>query len=144
MLQTFGLINPDNARVADLPILAQAIADRPKDYLQQLLAYYLKYGGIFKVCLLPKAFLIVSDPVLIRHILAENALKYDKGILADILEPIMVLARFTSTKVLALLVLSTSTSRARGLFQPTSLRGQHDAASLCLPSTPRGFRAPSR
>ena len=37
VLQTFGLLNPDDAKVADLPILAQAIADRPKDYLQQLL-----------------------------------------------------------------------------------------------------------
>jgi len=89
VLQTFGLINPDDAVVADLPFLAQAIADRPKDYLQQLLNYYLRYGGIFKVCLMPKAFLIVSDPVVIRHILAESALKYDKGILADILQPIM-------------------------------------------------------
>ena len=89
VLQTFGLLNPDDAKVADLPILAQAIADRPKDYLQQLLVYYQKYGGIFKVCLMPKAFLIVSDPVVIRHILADSALKYDKGILADILEPIM-------------------------------------------------------
>ncbi|EKX43116.1 cytochrome P450 [Guillardia theta CCMP2712] len=43
----------------------------------------------YKVCLLPKAFLIVSDPTVVRHILSENALKYDKGILADILEPIM-------------------------------------------------------
>lgn len=67
----------------------QAIADRPKDYLQQLLAYYQNYGGIFKVCLGPKAFLIVSDPAVVRHIMAENAMKYDKGILAEILEPIM-------------------------------------------------------
>jgi hypothetical protein len=49
-LQTFGLSNPDDAKVADLPFLAQAIAERPKDYLQQLLAYYQSYGGIFKVC----------------------------------------------------------------------------------------------
>jgi hypothetical protein len=29
-------------QVADLPVLAQAIADRPKDYLQQLQAYSAK------------------------------------------------------------------------------------------------------
>eukprot|EP00960_Hanusia_phi_P022497 665948-Hanusia_phi.AAC.1 len=48
VLQTLGLTNPDDAKVANLPFLAQAIADRPKDYLQQLLDYSLKYGGIFK------------------------------------------------------------------------------------------------
>lgn len=48
-----------------------------------------RYGGIFKVCLLPKAFLIVSDPSVVKHIMAENPTNYDKGILAEILEPIM-------------------------------------------------------
>ncbi len=93
-LQTFGLSNPDDAKVADLPFLAQAIAERPKDYLQQLLAYYQSYGGIFKVCpcqslsrlnfppsstvdaaqvcLGPKAFLIVSDPAIVRHVLSDR------------------------------------------------------------------------
>jgi len=88
-LQTFKLINPDNAKVADLPVLAQAIADRPKDYLQQLQVYAQRYGGLFKVCLGPKAFLIASDPGVVRHIMATNPLSYDKGILAEILEPIM-------------------------------------------------------
>ncbi|KAJ1482023.1 hypothetical protein T484DRAFT_1805399, partial [Baffinella frigidus] len=37
----------------------------------------------------PKAFLIVSDASVVRHLLSESALKYDKGILAEILEPIM-------------------------------------------------------
>lgn len=89
MLQTFFKTNPDDSIIADLPILAQAIAKRPDDYLQQLLAYYQRIGGIFKVCLGPKAFLIVSDASVVRHLLSESALKYDKGILADILEPIM-------------------------------------------------------
>jgi hypothetical protein len=70
-------------------VVTQAISERPKDYLQQLLVYYQRYGGIFKVCLGPKAFLIVSDPAIVRHVMAENSMKYDKGILAEILEPIM-------------------------------------------------------
>ena len=28
--------------------------------------------AVLKVCLMPKAFLIVSDPVVIRHILADR------------------------------------------------------------------------
>lgn len=37
----------------------------------------------------PKAFIVVSDPVVVRHLLRENAMNYDKGVLAEILEPIM-------------------------------------------------------
>lgn len=37
----------------------------------------------------PKAFIVVSDPVVVRYLLKENAFNYDKGVLAEILEPIM-------------------------------------------------------
>lgn len=33
--------------------------------------------------------MVVSDPVMVKHILKTNAQKYDKGVLAEILEPIM-------------------------------------------------------
>ena len=36
-----------------------------------------------------QAFIVVSDPVVARHLLRDNALNYDKGVLAEILEPIM-------------------------------------------------------
>jgi hypothetical protein len=39
----------------------------------QLLAYYQRIGGIFKVCLGPKAFLIVSDAAVVRHLLSEKS-----------------------------------------------------------------------
>eukprot|EP00601_Ochromonadales_sp_CCMP2298_P025932 CAMPEP_0173292724 /NCGR_PEP_ID=MMETSP1143-20121109/12895_1 /TAXON_ID=483371 /ORGANISM="non described non described, Strain CCMP2298" /LENGTH=631 /DNA_ID=CAMNT_0014232159 /DNA_START=41 /DNA_END=1933 /DNA_ORIENTATION=- len=51
--------------------------------------YYEQYGAVFKLAFGPKSFIVVSDPVMAKHILKENSLKYDKGILADILEPIM-------------------------------------------------------
>lgn len=37
----------------------------------------------------PKSFLVISDPVQARHLLRDANTKYDKGVLAEILEPIM-------------------------------------------------------
>lgn len=51
--------------------------------------YYKQYGSVFKLAFGPKSFIIVSDPVLAKHILKENPIGYDKGILAEILEPVM-------------------------------------------------------
>ena len=51
--------------------------------------YYKEYGSVFKLAFGPKSFIVISDPVMVKHILKDNAYKYDKGILAEILEPIM-------------------------------------------------------
>jgi len=51
--------------------------------------YYQKYGSPYKLCFGPKSFLVISDPIQAKHILRENNEAYDKGILAEILEPIM-------------------------------------------------------
>lgn len=51
--------------------------------------YREKYGTVFKLLFGPKSFIVVSDPVIVKHILKENTKKYDKGVLAEILEPIM-------------------------------------------------------
>jgi cytochrome P450 family 97 subfamily B polypeptide 3 len=51
--------------------------------------YYKEYGPIYKLAFGPKSFMVVSDPVIAKHILKESPLKYDKGILAEILYPIM-------------------------------------------------------
>lgn len=48
-----------------------------------------QFGPAYKLCFGPKSFIVISDPVMIRHILKENAKAYDKGVLAEILEPIM-------------------------------------------------------
>jgi hypothetical protein len=50
---------------------------------------FLESGGVFKLEFGPKAFIVVSDPVVVRHLLKDNAFNYDKGVLAEILEPIM-------------------------------------------------------
>ncbi|RWW14680.1 hypothetical protein GW17_00021529 [Ensete ventricosum] len=49
----------------------------------------IQHGSVYKLAFGPKAFVVVSDPVVARHILRENAFSYDKGVLAEILEPIM-------------------------------------------------------
>jgi len=52
--------------------------------------YFLDNGPIFNLAFGPKAFLVVSDPVMARHILRTAPPdQYCKGMLAEILEPIM-------------------------------------------------------
>jgi hypothetical protein len=66
----------------------QALAGGPLFLL--LAKYYQDYGPIFNLSFGPKSFLVVSDPVMARHILRESKPdQYCKGILAEILEPIM-------------------------------------------------------
>jgi len=54
-----------------------------------LYEYYKAQGGIYKLCFGPKSFTVVSDVAILKHVLRDNAKGYDKGILAEILEPIM-------------------------------------------------------
>ena len=54
-----------------------------------LAKYYHVHGPIFNLSFGPKSFLIISDPVMARHILKSSPEQYCKGILADVLEPIM-------------------------------------------------------
>lgn len=51
--------------------------------------YFEKYGSPYKLCFGPKSFLVISDPVQARHVLRDRNVNYDKGILAEILKPIM-------------------------------------------------------
>lgn len=54
-----------------------------------LAKYYSTYGPVFNLSFGPKSFLVVSDPVMARHILKAAPEQYCKGILSEILEPIM-------------------------------------------------------
>ena len=50
----------------------------------------LSKGPIFNLAFGPKAFLVISDPVMAKHILRNRSTEeYCKGMLAEILEPIM-------------------------------------------------------
>lgn len=55
-----------------------------------LAKYYQDYGPIFNLSFGPKSFLVISDPVMAKHILRDSSPdQYCKGMLAEILEPIM-------------------------------------------------------
>ncbi|XP_065854016.1 cytochrome P450 97B2, chloroplastic-like [Euphorbia lathyris] len=77
-------------RLSNMPIAEGAVSDlfdRPLFF--SLYDWFLEHGSVYKLAFGPKAFVVVSDPIVARHILRENAFSYDKGVLADILEPIM-------------------------------------------------------
>jgi len=51
--------------------------------------YAKNFGSPYKLCFGPKSFLVISDPVQAKHILKDANKSYDKGMLAEILKPIM-------------------------------------------------------
>ncbi|KAK6918042.1 Cytochrome P450 [Dillenia turbinata] len=76
--------------MGSMPVAEGAVSDLfDKPLFFSLYDYFLEHGSVYKLAFGPKAFVVVSDPIVARHILRENAFSYDKGVLADILEPIM-------------------------------------------------------
>ncbi|XP_057955804.1 cytochrome P450 97B2, chloroplastic [Malania oleifera] len=76
--------------LGSMPVAEGAVSDlfgRP--LFMSLYDWFLEHGSVYKLAFGPKAFVVVSDPIVARHILRENTFCYDKGVLADILEPIM-------------------------------------------------------
>ncbi|CAM0946589.1 unnamed protein product [Alopecurus aequalis] len=74
----------------NMPVAEGAVTDlfdRPLFY--SLYDWFLEHGSVYKLAFGPKSFVVVSDPIVARYILRENAFSYDKGVLAEILEPIM-------------------------------------------------------
>lgn len=51
--------------------------------------YFQNYGSPYKLCFGPKSFLVISDAVQAKHVLREASTQYDKGLLGELLEPIM-------------------------------------------------------
>ncbi|XP_024376898.1 protein LUTEIN DEFICIENT 5, chloroplastic [Physcomitrium patens] len=64
-----------------------AIVGEP--FFKPLQKLFLIYGGVFRLTFGPKSFVIVSDPMVAKHLLKDNAKAYSKGILAEILEFVM-------------------------------------------------------
>ncbi|GAB4847793.1 hypothetical protein Ancab_026856 [Ancistrocladus abbreviatus] len=76
--------------IGSMPTAEGAVSDlfgRP--LFLSLYDWFLEHGAVYRLAFGPKAFVVVSDPIVAKHILKENAFAYDKGVLADILEPIM-------------------------------------------------------
>ncbi|KZV31372.1 hypothetical protein F511_05476 [Dorcoceras hygrometricum] len=77
-------------KITSMPVAEGAVSDLfGKPLFFSLYDWFLEHGSVYKLAFGPKAFVVVSDPIVARHILRENAFSYDKGVLADILEPIM-------------------------------------------------------
>ncbi|KAK8940741.1 hypothetical protein KSP39_PZI010058 [Platanthera zijinensis] len=77
-------------QLGSMPIAEGAVSDlfgRPLFF--RLYDWFLELGSAYKLSFGPKSFIVISDPIIARHILRENTFSYDKGVLADILEPIM-------------------------------------------------------
>ncbi|XP_042483216.1 cytochrome P450 97B2, chloroplastic-like isoform X2 [Macadamia integrifolia] len=73
-----------------MPVAEGAVSDLfSRPFFFSLYDWFLEHGAVYKLAFGPKSFVVVSDPIVARHILRENAFSYDKGVLADILEPIM-------------------------------------------------------
>jgi len=85
-----GYFQPDVGG-KNIPVSQGELSDLAGDepLFKALYRWFIEYGGVYKLAFGPKAFIVVSDPVVVRHILKENAFNYDKGVLAEILEPIM-------------------------------------------------------
>ncbi|KAL6554400.1 hypothetical protein OROMI_020073 [Orobanche minor] len=77
-------------KMGNMPVAEGAVSDLfGKPFFFSLYDWFIEHGSVYKLAFGPKAFVVVSDPIIARHILRENAFSYDKGVLADILEPIM-------------------------------------------------------
>ncbi|PRW39133.1 cytochrome P450 chloroplastic isoform C [Chlorella sorokiniana] len=85
-----GYFQPDVGG-KNIPVAAGELSDLAGDepLFKALYKWFIDNGGVFKLEFGPKAFIVVSDPVVVRHLLRENYTNYDKGVLAEILEPIM-------------------------------------------------------
>lgn len=86
ILQTYG-----DAESADGAPVAEGVVDDlvGGPLFLALYKYFRRYGPVYKLAFGPKAFMIVSDPVMAKHILFTKAFSFSKGVLAEILEPIM-------------------------------------------------------
>lgn len=85
-----GYFQPDVGG-ANIPTATGELSDLAGDepLFKALYGWFIESGGVYKLAFGPKAFIVVSDPVVVRHLLKDNAFNYDKGVLAEILEPIM-------------------------------------------------------
>uniref|UniRef100_A0A0G4GBB2 Cytochrome P450 n=1 Tax=Chromera velia CCMP2878 TaxID=1169474 RepID=A0A0G4GBB2_9ALVE len=70
------------------PVAAGTVSD-PDAIFLDLFRFYNQFGSVLKLAFGPKSFMVVSDPVVAKHLLKGSSTKYDKGVLAEILEPIM-------------------------------------------------------
>lgn len=79
----------DNAQLA-VGHIGDLIGDRP--LFMPLYKYFRSFGGVYKLSFAPVSqatFYVLSDPTAVRHVLSQRPMDFDKGLLAEILKPIL-------------------------------------------------------
>ena len=77
------------------PVTEKVLFDLLKDEVRSaplfvpLYQYYRDYGGVYNLGAGPKWFVVVSDPTVVKFMFKDNADTFSKGILTDIMQPIM-------------------------------------------------------
>ena len=77
------------------PITEKVLFDLLKEEVRSaplfvpLYQYYRDYGGVYNLGAGPKWFVVVSDPTVVKYMFKDNADAFSKGILTDIMQPIM-------------------------------------------------------
>lgn len=62
-----------------MPTAEGAVSDLfGKPLFLLLYDWFMKHGEMFKLAFGPKAFVVISDPIVASHVLRENAFSYDK------------------------------------------------------------------
>mmetsp|Transcript_18474 Transcript_18474/g.56737 ORF Transcript_18474/g.56737 Transcript_18474/m.56737 type:complete len:691 (+) Transcript_18474:78-2150(+) len=54
-----------------------------------LTKYHREVGPVFKLAFGPRSFIVVADPAIAKHVLKDKSENFDKGILSEILKPIL-------------------------------------------------------
>lgn len=54
-----------------------------------LTKYHREVGPVFKLAFGPRSFIVVADPAIAKHVLRDRSENFDKGILSEILKPIL-------------------------------------------------------
>lgn len=54
-----------------------------------LTKYHRDLGPVFKLAFGPRSFIVVADPSIAKHVLKDSSANFDKGILSEILKPIL-------------------------------------------------------
>lgn len=79
--------------ISELNRLVQRLCREPRLWIWCAMLWLMQHGPVYKLAFGPKAFVVVSDPIVARHILRENTFSYDKvclglhGSFHDFLEP---------------------------------------------------------
>ncbi|XP_042478478.1 cytochrome P450 97B2, chloroplastic-like isoform X2 [Macadamia integrifolia] len=62
-----------------MPVAEGSVSDLfSRPFFFSLYNWFLEHGAVYKLAFGPKSFVVVSDPIVARHILRENAFSYDK------------------------------------------------------------------